>query len=212
MMTRIHLAFVLGMAALLSACASLPVEHYSLLPATSSAIAEGMSSASAEPLVLDVLPVGLPAVFDRQELVARQGDRFVILGNARWGSALSDEMRETLGLLLQRRLALRNASGLIPPSGAPMLRVKLMIRQIEPLPGRSVQIDADWSLSRSDRSEAERRLCYALETVAWPKSEANDATALVRGYQMAFDALAGQIAHTVQRMASGGDGCTPPLK
>lgn len=212
MMTRIYPVFILGAAALLSACASQPVEHYSLLPAASSVVAEGRSPVPAEPLVLDVLPVGLPAAFDRQELVARKGDRFVILGNARWGSVLSDEMRETLGLFLQRRLALRNASGLIPPSGAPVLRVKLMVRQLEPLPGRSVEIDADWSLSRSDLPEAERRLCYARETVAWPTSEANDATALVRGYQMAFDALARQIARTVQRMTSGGDGCMPPAK
>lgn len=212
MTTRIHFALILGVAALLGACASQPIEHYSLWPATSDAVAVNSSQTPAESLVLDVLPVGLPAVFDRQELVARQGERFVILGNARWGSALSDEMRETLGILLQRRLALRNVSGLTPPSGVPVLRVKLMVRQFEALPGRSVHVDADWSLSRSDRPEADRRLCYARETVPWPKSEPNDATALVRAYQMAFDALAGQIAPTVQRMASGGDGCAPPVK
>lgn len=210
MIPSIRSGLVLG-ATLLAACSSQPVQHYSLLSVTGSDndVASSRSAVAAVPLLLDVLPVGLPAVSDRQELVVRQGDRFIILENARWAAALSDEMRDALGVLMQRRLGGRNVIGLVPPAGAPVLRVKVMVRQFEVVPGQSVLIDADWSLTRNDRPEVARLLCHTRKSIAAPA--ANNTTALVRAYQMALEALAGQIADAAGAWAANGnESCPPP--
>ena len=185
---------------LLAACSSQPVQHYSLLPASGSdnGGTPAKSAVAAAPLLIDILPVGLPAVSDRQELVVRQGDRFVILENARWAAALSDEMRDALGVLMERRLGSRNINGLIPPAGVPVLRVKVMVRQFEVVPGQFALIDADWSVARHDRQEEARLLCHTRKSVAWHAAEANTAEAMVRIYQTAFAALAEQIAGSVR--------------
>ena len=84
-----------------------------------------------------------------------------------------------------------------------MLRVKVMVRQFEVVSAQRALIDADWSLSRNDGASAARLLCRTRHSVALPAPAQDDARAPVRAYQMAFDALAGQIAATAGHWMTG---------
>ena len=204
MIPIIRFGLVLGIALLQAACSSPAINHYSLLPAEArSPVVAGAVAPVGDPLFIDIQPVGVPVLSDRQEIVVRQGERFIILENERWTSPLSDAMREALGILLTRQLGGRNVSGLIPPAGVPVLRVKVMVRQFEVVSAQRALIDADWSLSRNDGASAARLLCRTRHSVALPAPAQDDARAPVRAYQMAFDALAGQIAATAGHWMNG---------
>lgn len=105
MIPLIRFGLVLGIASLQAACSSPTINHYSLLPAEArSPVVVGAVAPVGDPLLIDIQPVGLPVLSDRQEIVVRQGERFIILENERWTSPLSDAMREALGILLTRQL------------------------------------------------------------------------------------------------------------
>jgi uncharacterized protein len=184
-------------------CASNQIHYYSLMPVGQ------VGEASATPVVpapflFEILPVGMPTQVDRQELVVRQGSGFLILDGERWAAPLSDEMREALSMQLQSRLGAQDVSGLVHPAGSPVLRVKLMVRQFESVPGQYVQVDADWNLSRTDKSDVPRLLCHSHFRTA----VSEDSAGLVLAHQSVVAALSRQIAGTARTwMASGGNAC-----
>lgn len=212
MISFIRLGILLGVASLQAACSSPAINHYSLLPAEALLpVVDRAVAPVGAPLLMDIQPVGLSVLSDRQEIVVRQGERFIILENERWTSPLSDEMRESLGILLQRQLGGRNVSGLVPPAGSSVLRVKVMVRQFEVILGQRALIDADWSLSRSDGAGTARLLCRTRQSVALGAPAPDSVTTQVRAYQKAFDALAGQIGTTAGQWVAGNSMACPAL-
>ena len=128
----------------LAGCASSPVHYYTLMaPALA-------SSAPSKPPVafrLDVLPVGMPVLIDRQALVVRQGENGVaILDSERWTAPFSDEFRDALSSNLTRSLGTQDLAGLPRAKAGRVLRVKLQVRRLDAWLGQQVRLEADWTL------------------------------------------------------------------
>ena len=187
-----------------AACTSTQIHYHSLMPteqrrATPTSVAPIPSVSSFE-----VLPIGIPAQVDRQEIVVRQDKELLILEGERWAATLGDEMRETLSVLLRRKLGISDMSGLESAAHAPVLRVKVMLRQFESVSSQYALIDADWNLSRADKPDMEHLLCHSHLQMRAP----GDYRELVAAQQGLVDALAEQISSAARTwIASGGKAC-----
>lgn len=204
MMPTLRLGLICSAVLLQVACSSTQIHYHSLMPteprnATPSTMASGPAAFSFE-----VLPIGIPAQVDRQEMVVRQDKALLILEGERWAAPLGDEMRETLSVLLQHKLGARDVSGLGSASQHPVMRVKVMVRQFESVSADHALIDADWNLSRADKPDMARLLCHSHLRVNAPGAYA----ALARAQQGLVDTLATQIANAARTwMVSGGETC-----
>lgn len=210
MISPLRSVLLLGVLFLVGACSSTVVRYHSLMPdlAVPADPAGGLAR-PGKPLLFSIQPVGLPALVDRQEFVARQGGQVLILENERWATMLGDEMREALGTYLQRALGGRNVTGLVPPPDAPVLGVTLMVRQFESAPGQYTLVDADWALAPQGRGEkGERMLCHAHNLTKAPVGGGGNAE-LAKSYQAAFAMLAGQIAESGRRWMASERGVCP---
>lgn len=204
MMPSIRLGLILGAVALQAACASKQIHYHALMPIDQGNVIPAGAAVAPAPFALEILPIGVPAQVDRQELVVRQGGELVILEGERWAATLGDEMRETLGVLLQRRLGAGDVSGLVSPGDIPVLRVKVMVRQFELVSGQYALMDADWNLARADKADVARLLCHSHLRVAAPESYA----ALVAAQQGLIDALTEQVAGAARIwMVAGANAC-----
>lgn len=194
---------VLVCAVSLAGCASEQIHYHTLTPerGVASLTTEERNTQPAD-YALAVLPVGLPALVDRQELVVRQNGQIVILEGEHWAGALSDELHDTLSALLQRRLGAQDVSGLLASTKKPVLRVKLMVRDFQSAPGFYTLIDADWSLTRSDRPEAAHPVCHSRFSASPEKA---GYAALDRAHQQVLGAMSEQIADTARSWMRDGE-------
>jgi hypothetical protein len=192
-------AFVLT----LSACAPAPVHYYTLVsPATQTA-----SATQPAPFVIDVLPVGIPAQLDQQQMVVRQGDSDVaVLDNERWSAPLGDELRTALSADLVRRLGTQDIAGLPRPPGQSVLGIRLQIRRFDAWPGHVAQLEADWSLSFTKDPDGARLTCHSQVVEPAPGGYAE----MAHAQQRAIAELAGQIADEARGWAqSRQHSCAP---
>lgn len=126
----------------LGGCTAAPVRYHTLL-----APVAAPDTSQRAPLLIEVLPVGVPALLDRPQWVVRQGDSGVtVLDGERWAGPLSEELRAALSSQLVRRLGTRDIAGLPASTSFPVMRIKLQIRRLDAWLGQRVQLDADWSL------------------------------------------------------------------
>ena len=193
------LALVLALAG----CASDQIHYHTLTPSrgVASLVVTGHAASPAD-YVLEVLPVGLPTLVDRQELVVRQSDQIIVLDGERWAGALGDEVHDTLSALLQRQLGAQDVSGLVASTKQPVLRVKVMVRDFQSAPGYYALIDADWSLTRSDRPLAAHPVCHSRFSASPEKS---GYTALIQAHQQVLGAMSQQISDTARNWMGSGD-------
>ncbi|MCB4361615.1 PqiC family protein [Quatrionicoccus australiensis] len=189
----------------LAGCASSPVHYYTLMAPASA------SSAPNKPPVafrLEVLPVGMPVLIDRQALVVRQGENGVaILDSERWTAPFSDELRDALSSNLARKLATQDLAGLPRAKGGRVLRVKLQVRRLDAWLGQQVQLEADWTLSFAGDTTNSPLTCRAQFDVAAPGSYPQ----LVSAQQHAITLLAEGIAADARNFAdSPRTACSTP--
>jgi len=190
-----HLIATLGAAAL-AACASAPVQYYTLLPAPDSTETE--SAAPPANFQFELMPVGVPAQDDVPQLVVRQGGQSVALLNGqRWVAPLADEVRGALAVDLARRMHAPDISSGVPAAGKPVLRIKVELRRFDSSPGNYALIDATWTV-RELRSQAVLTCSTRIsESVGQGYGD------VVAGHQHALSTLAGQIASVAPAMAEG---------
>ena len=180
-------ASALAAALALNACTSAQVHYYTL----ASPAVQAASATRPVPFVIDVLPVGLPAQLDQQQMVVRQGDSDIaVLDGERWAAPLADEMRAALSEQLVRRLGTQDVAGLARSASQSVLGIRLQIRRFDAWPGRAVQLVADWSLGFTRDPNGVRLTCHSEVQEAAP----GDYPALVRAQQRAIAELAGRIA------------------
>lgn len=190
-----HVTAALGAIAL-AACASAPLQYYTLIPAPDDAQPE--SAAPPANFQFELMPVGVPAQDDVPQFVVRQGGQSVALLNGqRWVAPLADEVRGALAVDLARRMHAPDISGGSPANGKPVLRIKVDLRRFDSSPGNYALIDATWTV-RELRSQA----------VLTCTSRINESVGqgfgdLVAGHQRALSTLAGQIASVAPAMAAG---------
>lgn len=171
-----------------------------------------VTTAHSVPFFIDVLPVGVPAQLDTSQLVIRQGDSgAVVLDNERWLSPLGEEIRTALSANLVQRLHTQDVSGLMRPTGIPVVRIHLQVRRFDSWPGQSVAFDADWSLSTVGKGdEREQLLCRSQFT----ERAVGDDSAMLHAQQQIITRLAEHIATTAARWMPDRQGTclTPPLQ
>lgn len=182
---RPALSFMLPLPLLLTACAApQPLRLHTLMAADLAS-----APAAAPTLAIELLPVGVPAAFDQQQLVLRQGaGELTLLERDRWAAPLGEELRSALAAALSRALNSRDVSGLARPADA--LRIKVEVRRFESVPGSHALLEVDWSVTRGADANAQRLLCRSQQRVAAGAST----DALVQAHQQALRALAREIA------------------
>jgi uncharacterized lipoprotein YmbA len=194
---------LVGLLPALAGCASTEIHYHTLTPVggVGSLLTPERNPAPAG-YALEVLPVGLPALVDRQELVVRQDEKIVILDGERWAGALGDELHDTLSALLQQRLVTQDVSGIVVPAKTPVLRVKVMVRDFQSAPGYYALLDADWSLTRSDSPLLAHPVCHSRFSVS-PQKPGYGALALA--HQEVLSAMSQQIADTARSWMINGE-------
>ncbi|RYF08801.1 MAG: membrane integrity-associated transporter subunit PqiC [Comamonadaceae bacterium] len=196
-MNRVALAAMISGVLALAGCASAPVQYYTLTAPAQPATGAQAPAAGREPLLIEVLPVGMPEMLDRVQMVVRQGDAGIaVLDGQRWASPLSDELRAALAAELSQQWGASDVSGLPRKAGAPLWRIKVEVRRVDAWPGRQLQLDSDWSASLT--SDASRRLsCTSRISLQAPA----DYGGLAATHQTAVRHLAQQIGHALQSQA-----------
>lgn len=96
----------------------------------------------------EMLGVRMPAQVDLPQLVVRRDQgRLVILESERWATPLADEFHDALTARLERRLGVRDISGLVKDPKRATLSVRVDIRRFESLPGNYALLDAIWRVN-----------------------------------------------------------------
>jgi len=187
----------LASALILAACASHPVEHfYTVSNARGELKARGEPSGSGTdgaPLIA-VMPVTLPALIDRPQLVVRTSAHEVgILENHRWAEPLAADLTRELIANLQRtaaRVDFESAEGAQAQSAERVLEVD--ITELLSGPGPVTSLQASWILY--DRSRAvvkQGKLARSVPTQGGYE-------AIADAYADAIAQVADAITHAVQ--------------
>lgn len=127
----------------LSACASAPINYFTLTPPQSAAPAKQRNADYA----INVLPVKIPAQLDQRNLVVRESaSQLKVLDSDRWAGPLTDEFRNALSTELSRRLGSPDVGGMDSFANARVLNIQVAIRRFDAWPGQQVRMQAVWSL------------------------------------------------------------------
>lgn len=184
-------AAALGLATL-AGCSSAPVQYYTLTAPSPAPAAPAAGPRAA--FLIEVLPVGMPEMLDRPQMVVRQGDAGIaVLDRQRWASPLSDELQAALSAQLASQLGAPDVSGLPRPPGAAVWRIKMEVRRLDAWPGRQLLLDGDWSASLASETPV-RLTCSSRIAQDAPA----DYAGLAEAHQAAVRQLARQIAAAVQ--------------
>lgn len=198
-MTRLTLLLPIALA--LAACSSAPV-HYHTLSASTLAPAAG----PAAPYAIELLPVGIPAQLDQQQLVVREGaSGLVVQDGERWSGPYADEIRNALAAQLAGRLHTQDVTGLGRSGAQPVLRIQVQVRRFDAWVGDKVALEATWRLGFADGDAKARLLCSSRVDLpargGYPE--------LVQAQQAALGKLAGDIAQGARAWDGTATGSCP---
>lgn len=183
--------WIISSALLLAACSSPQVRYHTLVSAAPLA---GM--AAPAPFVIELLPVGVPAQLDTQQVIVRQGESSVaVLDNDRWLSSLGDELQTAMSAQITQRLGTQDVAGLGREEDKPVVRILVQIRRFDSWPGNAARLDATWSLSTRRGEQRSRIVCSSHLT----QTATGDYTQLFTAWQSLTAQMANQIAQTAAR-------------
>lgn len=187
-MTRTLAIFAAALS--LAACSSAPV-HYHTLSAPSAGGGTGQPVAFA----IDMLPVGIPAQLDQQQLVVREGaSGLKVDENERWSGPYADEIRNALASQLAGSLHAQDVTGLGATAGQKVMRIQVQVRRFDAWVGDRVQFEGTWRLGFAGAAPETRLLCASRFDVpvrgGYPEA--------VQGQQAVLGKLAAQIAATAR--------------
>lgn len=188
-------AFVLAaLSALLSACASPPINYYTLLGPSGPGQEGGQPSSPAGVAAVQVLPVSLPAELDLPQILVRSGQGQVEpLDSDRWAGPLDDQLRAALADQLSRRLGVPVVQSPMPAGDADRLwRVQVEVRRFESEPGQAALLDAVWWAAPA-QSRGPSPLCH----VRYRSAVAPGIPELVGGHQQNVAQLSQAIAAVI---------------
>ena len=176
----------------LSGCGAAEAPHYyTLMPEA----APALTSSTAEPLSIDVLPIEVPAQVDTALMVVREGGAEVVpVGSRRWVAPLHDEIRTALSSSVSAKLGARDVSG--TGAAGTTYRIKVIVRRFDSSLGTSASLFAVWTVRETGAESPRTRTCET--RVTEPAKGGFDA--LARAHQHAVAALASQITATIRAM------------
>ncbi|MEI7611392.1 MAG: PqiC family protein [Betaproteobacteria bacterium] len=193
-MMTIKTTVLLMLLGVLGACGSTPSSTFYSLREASAALAT--PSASKESPKLAVMPINLPDLIDRPQLVVLSGGRQVrLLEHQRWAEPLRREIprliAEDLGQLL-------NSSGVVAlPADiqalAPDYRLLLDVQRLEASEGVGVDVDVVWVLSSRQATIRSGRTTLRQE---FQKSGTSNTftTTLIEAHRLGLQRVAADIA------------------
>ena len=198
MMPMLKLLFLCGALSLAACTTATRIEYRTLVPA-----APAQASFDA-PLAIEMVPVGVPEVVDRPQIVVRlPGEEGVrVLEQQRWASPLREEMRNALGFALSSRLKARDVYGIDRPE-VPIYRIAATVQRFETIiDGRST-LQTAWSV----RSPGTDRLTNCQSTLQFATGK--DIGSALTGYRQTIDRLADAIAGVVRQLVAGDQPACP---
>jgi uncharacterized lipoprotein YmbA len=174
-----------------SACSSTaPSSFYTL-----SAITE--KAAPATMLSVTVGPVSVPAIVDRPEIVVSTSDNQVRVDEFnRWASPLQDNLARVIAANLSKLLGTPRVS-LFPQalSAEPDYRVAIEVQRFESTPGKSILLDAVWTVRRAADAKTET----GRTTFSEPVTHGSYDT-LAAAHSRAVNEMCRAIAETVRKL------------
>ena len=156
---RAALAVIVAAAAALAGCAGQPTVYYSL--AQPLAASEAPLRADQRPLYVELAPIALPERLARAQMVVRKAGtpapQVDVLEEHRWTSSFDSELRDALAARIAGRLGAVDATKSARPSGQPVWRIAIQVRQFDAVQGS--RVDADFSWTARDADAARRYAC-----------------------------------------------------
>jgi uncharacterized lipoprotein YmbA len=183
----------------LTACSSTPQHFYTLTaPADRSTPPASDPHSSGAPLLIEVLPVIVPAQADVPQIVVRlSGDEVSPVETRRWAAPLADEIRSTLSEDLARTLNARDVHGL-SSAAMPAYRIAVRITRFDSSLGAYAAIDASWSVTAT-AGDTNGLTC----STSTREPVAAGYEALVAGHQRALGTVAQKIAAGILAVRDG---------
>ena len=179
-------------ALLLSACASVPKDHFYTLDA---APAPMHAAKSAPRYRIAVGPVHVPEMVDRPEMVIRQGaNRVKVLEEHRWAQSLKSGISHALASDLDLQLSeVRVISAEEYASRNADCRITVDIERFDAMPGDSVAVDAVWTMF-----DAGGKPLKTGRSTAREKVNGNDYAMVAAAYSQALSAIANDIGNAIR--------------
>lgn len=193
-------SLILCVTSMLAGCASPNVRYHTLVSS------DFVSNMVVPPeFVIDLLPVGVPAQLDSQQVVVRQSNsRMVVLDDDRWLSPLGDELQTALSLGMTQQLNTVDVAGLARDNRKPVVRVLIQVRRFDNWPGNAVSLYAEWSLSIQQEGKNRRLVCRSNIT----QLVGEDPAQMFRAGQQVVKRLSNQIGQVATDwVAKGGNAC-----
>jgi len=193
---------VISVMAGLAGCTSPRVRYHTLV--SPDAVTTPISPAN---FVIEVLPVGVPAQLDTQQVVIRQSDsRVAVLDNDRWLSPLGDELQTALSSRMTQRLNTVDVAGLARDNSQPVVRILVQIRRFDSWPGKAISLDANWSLSTIAGDKRRRLVCKSQLS----QKISTDSTQMFSAWQTLMDRMANKVAQTATAWMTTQANCRQP--
>ena len=195
---------VLALIALgLGACASTPVNYYTLVASSSTQLTNNNAPKSTA-FAFDLESVSVPLQVDQPQLVVRQsGAAMALVETERWIAPLADEVRGALAANLVAAHGGEDLSGL-PQGQRALVRIRVDVRRFDSQPGMQASITAAWSLRRVP-GDTPALSCSS--RISEPVGSGYNA--LVQGHQRALARLATAIAEPAAATANGASPSCP---
>jgi len=190
------MAGVCALAALVSACSSVPAPAFhSLMPAPA-ASAPRISPVGA--VAWEVLPVTVPAQVDQPQWVVQSVDgSLAVLEQQRWIAPLGAEIRAAVAERLTLALGAPAAAAAAAPGK--QWRVAIEVQRFESAPGRETRLEARWTLSST--SDGAATLSCRGEFVQ--AMSGTSYIALAKGHQQGVAQLGDAIGRSLAALSAG---------
>lgn len=199
-----HLLLLLS--GVLAACVSTPQLQYHTLvpPAAPTSQALSSSSNQANQFAIEVVPISVPEVVDRPQLVVRLTDAngLRVLEQQQWASPLQSEIRNAVSFALSSRLNSRDVYNVDHPA-VPVYRIAVTTQRFETIIGGASTLQAAWSV-RKPNSDL---LASCQTKVSFVGSDSVGKA--VEGFQQAIYVVADSIAIVVREFVQGQEPACP---
>ena len=193
-----HIVF--GLVVLLSGCASMAPQYYSLqAPAIA---AEQQDRQLDGEYVISVQPVLIPEQLARPQILVSSPEsaEVIPLNAALWAGPLEAQIRDALADALSQRLNVLDI-GLARSEEAPVWRIYVDVQRFDSLYDQEVRQDLVWRMEPQGVSgKFDKRVCSA--QIRTPVGEGM--SALVAGHRRSLDVLAEVIAQTLPPNSAAG--------
>jgi uncharacterized lipoprotein YmbA len=186
----------------LAACASSPPTHFYTLTgggnasgSAAPAVVNAGSQAYASPLLIEVLPAGVPPQLQRPQMVLDTGPGQVdVLEQRRWSQPLGDEIGQALSGDLTHALPAVDVYRLTHEPTQTVYRVTVNVQRFESVLGNHASLEAVWSVTRLPQSLT----LTCRSALSAPAGDGYDA--LVASHRQVLAGLALQIGIAVRSL------------